>query len=887
MRVPLSWLREYIDINVTPEELAKRLTLAGQEVEHMVTIGEEWENIFTGVVARLEQHPNADRLFLATVEHGVDKSIKVVTGAPNIIEGQKVLIGLVGSRYIDQHSTPPKWATLKPAKIRGVETEGMVMSEAELGLSLEHEGIIVLDPETPLGLPAREVLGDVVLQIDVTPNNGRVLSMIGVAREVKAIFGGEVRYPSTEWVAEGPPADGLLKVEIEDPDLCARYSGAVIQGIKLGQSPGWMQKRLTLAGMRPINNIVDITNYVMLEMGQPLHAFDYDAVAEHTIVVRRARPGERLETLDHVVRELDPKMLAICDVERPVALAGVMGGAESEIGEGSRNVLLESAHFDPLNIRRTARLLKLPSEASYRFERYVDPNLTVPAMKRAAELMRRLAGGTIAQGYADNYPRPPKPVRIHFYTSEVDRLLGIATEEERKKGIHRPAPSEIASILRRLDFEVDVPPNADTIGADTTMLVDVPSYRNDVTLPCDLVEEVARIIGYDLIPETLIDGTLPPQEVNVELEVEATVRDLMVACGMDEIIAYSVAHSEALEKLASLESRVQSPESKVGSEDSGLWTRDFGLSYTSWDTSRPLVTILNPMSSKQDVMRPTLLPNMLDTLRQNLKALPDTPIRIFELGKVYLTPTPEEIEKRRARMAAEREKYPRMQAWEPVPGEELMPVEHRRLLGIMSGPREPRSRFYPEADRAARLDFFDAKGVVEELLRHLHITGVEYVRADAPLFHSGRAAMLRANGIELGILGELHPAAVEAWEIPEERACVFDLSLEALMQAIPERHRYAQIGVYADRQDMAFLVSTDTSAVAITSMIKQTGGSSVSEVTLFDIYTGAPIPEGYKSLAFGVTFSSPEKPLTEEEIARLRKRIEGRLERELGAKLRT
>ena len=875
MRAPLSWLREYIDINVPVEELARRLTLAGQEVEHIVTVGAEWENIYTGVIARLERHPNADRLNLATVEYGAGSSITVVTGAPNIEQGQKVVLGLVGCKYLDQHVSPPKWSTLKPAKIRGIQTEGMVMSEAELGLSEEHEGIIVLDAETPLGLTAQEVLGDTILEIDVTPNNGRILSMVGIAREIAALFGGEVRYPSSEWHAAGPPAEGMLSMEIQDPDLCARYSGAVIQNVTIGPSPAWMQRRLALAGMRPINNIVDITNYVMLEMGQPLHAFDYDAVEGHKIIVRRARQGEQIETLDHVHRTLDPNMLAICDVNKPVALAGVMGGANSEIGtEGTATVLLESAHFSPRTVRRTARLLKLPSEASYRFERWVDPTLTVPAMKRAADLMRQLGGGTIAEGYADEYPRPLKTTRLHFYTSEAERLLGITLP-----------PSEIAKMLERLEFKVDLPHNADAVGQYTTMLIDVPSYRNDVTLPADVVEEVARMVGYDIIPETLLEGRLPRQEVNYSREIADEMTDLMIAGGMDEVLTYSVTHSEELRRLAELEDRLGGGEGEDGAAERPR--------YRSWDTSRPLVTIVNPTSSRQDVMRPTLLPNMLDTLLMNMRLMPETPVRIFELGKVFMARTEGEVAERRAEIERERVRYPRLRNWQPVQGEERLPLESRRLMGLMSGPRQPRSLFRQDGAKPAQtwngeeLDYFDAKGAVEEMLRHLHIKDVEWVRADAPLFHPGRSAMLRAKGRELGMVGELHPALLSEWSIPGGRVAAWDLDVEALLEAMPERHLYKQISPYMPvRQDMAFAVPADMSASRLADAIKRAGGASVLDVTLFDIYTGPQVGEGQKSLAFAVTFNSTEKLLTEEDAARLRQRIERTLERELGAKLR-
>ncbi|HUP27604.1 MAG TPA: phenylalanine--tRNA ligase subunit beta, partial [Chloroflexia bacterium] len=668
------------------------------------------------------------------------------------------------------------------------------------------------------------------------------------------------------WQDEGPPAESLLQVEIEDADLCPRYTGAVVRGVKVGPSPAWMQRRLTLAGMRPINNVVDITNYVMLEMGQPMHPFSYDAVEGHKIIVRRAREGEKITTLDHVERTLDPKMLTICDVNRPVALAGVMGGADSEIEEGSSDVLLESAHFESRSIRRTARLFKLPSEAAYRFERFVDPNLTVPAMKRAAELMRQIAGGTIARGYVDEYPRPLKPVRIHFYTSEVERLLGI-----------KVPPTQIADLLRRLEFEVDLPHNADAVGQDTTMLVDVPSYRNDVSLPADLVEEVARLVGYDLIPETLLTGGLPPQEVNYPLATEERLRDLMVACGIDEVITYNVTYSADVLRLAAIEK-----ENERGGPNSGAV-------YQSWDRCRPPVTIVNPLSSRQDIMRPTMLPNLLDALRLNLRAIPESPVKIFEIGKIFLTRTEEEVEARKEEMEQERERYPRLKMWEPVPGEDRLPLELRRLSGMMSGPREPRSRFHPNVgENTAQIDFFDAKGVIEELLHHLHIENVEWVAVDAPILHPGRSAMLRAAGTELGVVGELHPSVAREWELPDQRVCLWDIDVDALMTVLPERASYSEVSAHQPvRQDMAFVLRESVPTASVAAAIKKAGGEAITEVVLFDIYKGKPVPEGHRSLAFAVTFSSPDRLITEEDVARLRKKIAGALSHEFQAEMRT
>jgi phenylalanyl-tRNA synthetase beta chain len=599
-------------------------------------------------------------------------------------------------------------------------------------------------------------------------------------------------------------------------------------------------------------------------------------VEDHKIVVRRAKAGEQITTLDHVRRTLDPNMLVICDPHKPVALAGVMGGLDSEIGteDGAVvDVLLESAHFDPRSIRRTARLLRLPSEASYRFERFVDPNLTVPALQRAAELMRELGGGTTAQDYVDVYPTPAVPERILFYTSEVERLLGI-----------KLPPTQVAEVLRRLDFGVEIPDNADTVGQDTTIVVDVPTYRNDVTIQADLVEEVARITGYDQIPETLLYGGLPPQEVNVSLEAEAHLRDLAVECGMDEVITYSVTWSEELARLRSLE--------QPTTDDRRPTTGDGDATYEDAPflfEGRPLVTIVNPVSSRQDVMRPTLLPNMMSTLRENLKMQPETPVRIFELGKVYLTPTIGEIEARREAMGKERDKYPRMKAWDLVPNEDKLPIEPLRLVGMISGPRAPRSLFAPDsASPAAQADFFDAKGVVEQLLHRLHIAGVEWVPGNSPLYHPGRSATIHAQGIELGIVGELHPHLIDQWEIPAERVAAWDLDVEALLSVLPDRVRYKTISPFPPvRQDMAFVVNEDTEAAKVAQAIRKAGGEAVIGAALFDIYRDKPIPEGKKSLAFAVTLNSPEKPLSEDEVARIRKKIEGFLAREFGASLRS
>ena len=444
MKVPLSWLREHVDITVPLAELADRLTMAGLEVEGIDRIGEMWDRntIFVGQVLAVRPHPNADRLVLVTVDYGKAEPLEVVTGAPNLHvggAGQKVVFATVGARLIDPYADTLKYQTLKRSKIRGVNSEGMVCSEKELGISDEHAGIIILPDEAPVGTPLVDYWGDTVLDIGLTPNLARALSITGVAREVHALTGGELKIEDPQVSTSGGPIEGKIEIEIKDPDLCPRYSAALITGVTIGPSPQWMQRRLAMAGMRPINNIVDVTNYVMLEWGQPLHAFDYRLLRPRhhggvpTIIIRRAHQGERMTTLDGVERDLSTDMLLITDGGGPVAVAGIMGGLESQVTDATVDILLESANFNNISIRHTYTELHLLSEASYRFGRGVDPEGTLVALRRAAELMRQLGGGIVAQGFADAYPVPPPQKIIDLPVSEVKRILGIQSPDTRSR----------------------------------------------------------------------------------------------------------------------------------------------------------------------------------------------------------------------------------------------------------------------------------------------------------------------------------------------------------------------------------------------------------------------------------------------------------------------
>jgi phenylalanyl-tRNA synthetase beta chain len=580
MKVPLSWLREYVSVSLSAKEIAGRLTMAGIEANVVDVTGKSWDKITVGQIIALEPHPNADRLQLATIDFGQGQS-KVVCGATNVRVGDKVPFAQVGAELVDGHTG--KSVQLKPAKIRGVTSEGMACSEKELGLSESHEGVLVLSADAPLGVPLADYLGDAVLDLEVTPNRPDCLSVLGVAREVAALTKQEVRLPSSSYDEAGPEIEKRVSVEIADPDLCRRYCASLIDGIKIGPSPAWMQQRLAACGMRPINNIVDITNYVMLEYGQPLHAFDFRRIGGAKIIVRRARPGEKLTSLDGVERALSPEMLVIADKAIPVAIAGVMGGADSEVTEITTSVLLESANFNQVSIRRTSAGLKLRSEASMRFERGISPELTVPALRRATQLILQIAGGNAAKGITDAYPDKPGARTIALQTSLVNRLLGMEVSQE-----------QIVNILASLGFQCQ-----QTSFAETT--VTVPYWRLDVNEQVDLAEEVARILGYAAIPTTMLSSELPKQQIDTGLAFREELRDLLVACGFQEVITYSLTSQDQLAKTVSMNNAVR---------------------------------VANPLSAEHEYLRTSLRPGLLSALAANQK-YEEGSIRLFEIGRVF------------------------------------------------------------------------------------------------------------------------------------------------------------------------------------------------------------------------------------------------------------
>ncbi len=864
MKVPLSWLRDYVDITLSPEELAELLTVSGLEVEQMDYIGIPrpaglrtgraglgegerpelaWDptKFFVAEILEVKPHPNADRLTLATVDYGHGSPIQVVTGAPNIKVGDrgiKVAFGLEGARLFDGHKPGWNLMTLKKSKIRGIESGCMVLSEKELGMSEDHEGIILLPPDAPVGKPLADYLGDVIYDVKINPNMARAASVIGVVREIAALTNQPVREPSQQVVAEGAPIQGQASVVIREPALNPRFTAALVHNIQIKPSPFWMQRRLKLAGMRPINNMVDVTNYVMLEIGQPLHAFDYDKLVARaggppTISTRLAEPGEHLETLDGVKRTLDPFTILVCDTRGSLSIGGIMGGAESEIDENTKSILLEAAAWDYINIRRTMAAQHISSEAGYRFSRGVHPSQAIVGLKRAIELMRELGGDAasgktpvIARGFIDEYPGRSNPVMIDLPATEVKRLLGVEL-----------GSGEIADLLKRLDFRVEYSEPRDHA---PVFRVSVPDYRMDVDGTDDLIEEIARLYGYARIPLSRMKDELPPQQSNVDLDQEEQVKNVLVDAGLQEVISYSLT----------------TPERET------LFT-------SAMASPREYVRIENPISAERTVMRQTLLANLLELAAANLRYRPRA--AFFELGPVYWKRSPED------------RLLPREVAT-ALPQDEELPLERRRLAVLLTGSRQELS--WDKTDQTP-MGFFDLKGVLEALLGELHIAGATYVPAEHPAFHPGRAAMLKLDSEPIGVFGEMHPLARERFDLSSQPVLMGEFDLDALLAHVPERHAVQPLSRYpAVVQDLAVVVDEAVPAEQVTSLICQTGGQLLQRAALFDIYRGEQIPAGKKSLAFALTFQAMDRTLSDADATKLRDKIVQRLGREVGGELR-
>ena len=866
MKIPLSWLKDYIDLDdLTVEEIAHKLTLAGLEVEEIKYIGLEipaykegtphefktsgiaWdkEKLVVAEIREVMPHPNADRLTLLDIYDG-EETQAVLTGAPNIfhLKGKgklakpiKAAYAKEGTTLYDGHAEGLQLTTLKRTKIRGVESYSMVCSEKELGISEEHEGIILLDEDAPVGMPLADYMGDAVLDIAIVPNMARNANVIGVARELAALTGRELKKPSIKLKTEGDPVENSISIEITEPELNPRFVLGLIRDVEIQPSPYQIQRRLRLAGMRPINNIVDATNYAMLDLGQPLHAFDYDVLKHRAgtnnvkIITRSAKDGEKLITLDGNERKLTSVNVLVCDEKGPLALAGVMGGAESEVydaseevldakglemtfggmgqgkvsvrGRSTTNVLLEGAAWNFINIRRTAKQHNLPSEASFRFSRGVHPALAEQGVKRGLQLMAQWSGGKIAPGLVDEYPLKPKDPTITVTPKDVKRLLGIDLTAK-----------QIAELLTRLEFKCTVEKNS--VKAKT------PPHRLDigegVVGLADVLEEIARVYGYDNIPETRMADALPPQIGNPIFEWEERVRDILVSLGLQEVVSY----------------RLTTPE------------REARLSHQA-----KYIVIANPITPERRVLRRSLLASVLEAAEQNSRA---ESIAMYEIGSIF------------------------------EPSKNELPNEPHKLAIMMTGQRIATAW---DVKDSPVYDFFDMKGRIELLLSGLRYSNVAYEPIDSVNYlHPGKAADVNVNGQKVGVFGELHPLVREKYEVGDFPVIVAEFDLDLLRTVTPTYGIVPVPEVPPVLEDIAVIVDESVPAARVESLIRETGGKTLTNVRLFDVYRGAQIGARKKSLAYSLTYQS-DKTMTDAEAAAIRNKIVKRLEYELGAKLRS
>jgi len=805
MKVSLNWLRDYVDITIGALELGDKLTAAGLELTGIQRVGDNWDKVVIGEVTAVSPHPNADRLTLVTVDISTEQST-VVCGAPNVNVGQRVPFACVGARLIDGHTG--ELVPLKPAKIRGVVSEGMVCSEKELGLSDDHDSILVLSPGAPIGVPLCNYLGDTVLDFDITPNRPDCLSVTGIAREVAALTGAPLRLPAADYAEAEDAIDSLVSVGISAPDLCPRYCASLITGIKVGRSPGWLQQRLAASGMRPINNVVDVTNYVMLEYGQPLHAFDFDRLRGRQIIVRRAMHGEVITTIDGVERRLDPDILVIADREEAIAVAGIMGSGASEVMGGTQAVLLESANFDRVAIRHGCDRLQVRSEASLRFDKGLNSGLPPVPLLRATQMLLEIAGGTAARGVIDAYPGKSQSEPVLLSAREVERLSGL------KVGIGR-----MRKVLTSLGFEC----REGNSGSQVS--VAVPYWRSDIRCPADLVEEIVRIIGYESVPATRLSAQLPRQQsrtspASLRIDLREKLRGVLAGLGFQEILAYPLVSLEKIQKL--------SPKREL---------------------KTPSLKVANPMSKEQEYLRISLRGGLLATLARNQKH-ESAGIRLFEIGKVFL------------------------------PQGKDLPEEREMLCAVLSGSRtEPYWHSHSEP-----MDFFDAKGVVENAVARCGIEASFGVSEDETLF-PGRGADVLVGDDSIGVIGELHPEVAQAFDLSDS-VYLIELDLEKLLSLSAGTRRYRPVSRFPGvTRDIALAVDEQVSYHAVESIIR--GFPLVTEVTLFDLYRGEQLPSGRKSFAIRIIYQSPSRTLTDEEVDRTQEQMLGRLQRELGAALRS
>jgi phenylalanyl-tRNA synthetase beta chain len=840
MKVTLNWLKQYVDFNWSPEELTGRLTMLGLEVEDVHKLGGEFEGIVVAQVITRDKHPNADKLSVCRVNDGQGER-QIVCGAQNFKAGDKVPLILPGA------TLPPKPGdkepfTIKVGKIRGVESHGMLCSPAELGLPDQVDGLLILREDAKVGQPFAEYLGrsgsDLVYDLEVTPNRPDLNSVIGIAREIAAATGNKMKIPSVEIHASRIThhASNLVAVRIEDAELCPRYTARVVKGVKVGPSPDWLRSTLEKVGIRSISNIVDVTNYVMLETGQPLHAFDYHLIAKGadgkpTIVVRRASADEKFKTLDNVERALTNEMLLIADEQKGIALAGVMGGQNTEINDATKDVLIESAYFSPTNIRRTSKALGLRSESCYRFERGADVGICDWASQRAAQLILETAGGQLAEGVVDVYPKPAEPKTLTLRPEKIKALIGVEIPREQAEAL-------LNSLGLKTAVRVPVPVDGPSDTPLPPLKFRVPTWRVDLKREVDLIEEVGRLYGVDKIPSTPPRGATGTNAFDSVYDQIGEVRRILSSLGLHEAQSQTLVDYEAA-RYTIVEKFPIAPESCWQPED-----------------VKKLVGLSNPMNTDMNTLRPSLLIGLFESIAHN-HAHQNSSVALFEIGKTFRN--------------------------------ETKIIEQRSLAIVLSGFRSP--GFWAGEDRSAKFDSSDLKGIVEEFLEQFGIRGVAYRRLQPPhdLYLEGAEVILGEK--ILGKMGQLHKRCFDIFRVYDHkiRDHVFlaEFDFEMLIRRRNPAKSFKPLPQFpSSRRDVAMLVPEATTHDAVLQAVKQAKPANLESVDLFDVFRGKNVPDGQKSLAYAFTYRAADKTLTDAEVTTAHTKVVEALKAQLQASVR-
>ncbi len=790
MRVSFEWLKELVSLTCSPEELAGLFPHLGLGVEKVIKLGESLDKVVVGQILEIKPHPGADRLVLCQVNVGTANNLAIVCGAKNMQVHDKVPVALEGAEL-------PGGIKIKRSKIRGEESEGMLCSAKELGLSEDAQGVLILK-DGKLGDDIKETLGlhDVIFDLEVTPNRPDYLGVVGIARELAAFFKLPLKMPIFLVSESNKKASEAARVMIEDPDLCRRYAARVISNIKIGPSPEWLCRRLEAVGLRSVNSVVDVTNLVLFEWGHPLHAFDYNKVKDHQIVVRRAKKGEKLSLLDQSTKELNPQVLVIADSQNPLALAGIMGGTESAVSDSTEQILLESAYFNPATIRKTSKSLGVSSDSSYRFERGADPEGLIEALDRAARLIQEIAGGEIYQGRVDCYPQKFARKTISLRVGRANAFLGVQLASE-----------EAQDILKRLSYKVS--------GKDP-LKVEVPSFRRDITEEIDLVEDIAQLYGYGRIPTSLPRTFLLEKDLRNPVYIDIRIKRQLASYGLFEVVSGSLIYSKRIESLA----------------DSG-----------------EIVKIKNPLTEDRDALRPNLLVCLLDDLALNARQ-DQANLGIFELGKVF-------------------------SAGQPIPRE-------RKKMGIALMGFQERGEGVAYKDG----DYFTLKGMIENLLGFLGLQEVAFQECKNPWFLPVCSAEIVVKGKKMGVLGEIPQSLLRKNDI-KKRVFFSEIDLEEIYSMVNFNKVFKGWPKFpCVKRDVAVVVPKDLPAARVLDLIKTEGSPLVEEVSLFDVYEGASIPEDKKSLAFAISYRSKERTLTDAEVNQKHDLIVNKVKEKFQAQIR-